>query len=30
MSKDITAMNIARVLVGKGYYLGHQYLEKIK
>jgi hypothetical protein len=30
MSKDITAMNIARVLVGNGYSLGSQYLEKRK
>ena len=30
MSKDITAMNIARVLVGNGYNLGSQYLEKSK
>jgi hypothetical protein len=30
MSKDITPMNIARVLVGNGYTLGNQYLEKRK
>lgn len=30
MSKDITAMNIVRVLVGNGYTLGSQYLENIK
>jgi hypothetical protein len=30
MSKDITAMNIVRVLVGNGYTLGSQYLEKRK
>ncbi|MNR36685.1 hypothetical protein D3C85_1546400 [compost metagenome] len=28
MSKDITAMNIARVLVGNGYTLGSPSLEK--
>ncbi|AYN03295.1 hypothetical protein EAG11_03245 [Flavobacterium sp. 140616W15] len=30
MSKDITAMNIVRVLVGNGYTLGSQYLENRK
>ncbi|KFF17759.1 hypothetical protein [Flavobacterium hydatis] len=30
MSKDITAMNIVRVLVGNGYTLGSQYLENNK
>ena len=28
MSKDITPMNIVRVLVGNGYTLGHQYINK--